>query len=92
MDPPSLKKYYDAVNVTSSTFFDNAISVSRFEVEREWSALGKPVDRNQWFVSFHGDDRWAECCCADNSSRDMTVPTVNACTSLTFPALCYLPC
>ncbi|KZM19337.1 Endothelin-converting enzyme 1 [Ascochyta rabiei] len=48
MDPPSLEKYYDLVNVSSSTFFQNALSVRRFAVDDEWSALGKPVDRAKW--------------------------------------------
>lgn len=48
MDPPSLEKYYDSVNVSSSTFFQNALSVRRFATDDEWSALGKPVDREQW--------------------------------------------
>ncbi|TDZ38965.1 Endothelin-converting enzyme-like protein [Colletotrichum trifolii] len=48
MDPPSLNKFYESVNVTSDTFFQNALVVSRFAVGYEWSALGKPVDREQW--------------------------------------------
>ncbi|KAF1343659.1 peptidase family M13 [Lizonia empirigonia] len=48
MDPPSLEKYYNSVNVSSSTFFHNALSVRRFATDDEWSALGKPVDREQW--------------------------------------------
>lgn len=52
MDPPSLKKYYAPVTVNASTYFENAVSMSRFEVDLEWSALGKPVDRNQWFVIY----------------------------------------
>jgi endothelin-converting enzyme len=48
MDPPSLEKFYDSVNVSSETFFQNALSVRRFAIDDEWSALGKPVDRDQW--------------------------------------------
>lgn len=48
MDPPSLRKYYSPINISSSTFFENAISLSKFDVGLEWSALGKPVDRDQW--------------------------------------------
>ena len=50
MDPPSLHNYYEPVNVSSDTFFANTISMSRFDVGLEWSALGKPVDRDQWYV------------------------------------------
>ena len=48
MDPPSLEKYYESVNVSSDAFLQNALSVRRFAVDDEWSALGKPVDRDQW--------------------------------------------
>jgi hypothetical protein len=48
MDPPSLKDYYRSVNITSSSFFQNTLEMYRFEVAKEWSALGKPVDRDQW--------------------------------------------
>jgi endothelin-converting enzyme len=48
MNPPTLKDYYTSVNITSSTFFSNSLSMSRFEVAHEWSALGKPVDRDAW--------------------------------------------
>jgi endothelin-converting enzyme len=47
MNPPTLSKYYDSVNITSD-FFQNHVSVNRFAVQEEWSALGKPVDRDQW--------------------------------------------
>lgn len=51
MDPPSLYEYYRSVNITTSKFFQNALSMNRFEVAREWSSLGKPVDRDQWGMS-----------------------------------------
>jgi endothelin-converting enzyme len=48
MDPSNLKSYYSSVNISSQGFFANALSVRRFAVGDEWSALGKPVDREQW--------------------------------------------
>lgn len=48
MDPSSLLNYYRSVDITSSTFFKNALSMNRFGVAEEWSSLGKPVDRDQW--------------------------------------------
>jgi hypothetical protein len=50
MDPPSLEKYYETVNVTSSTFFQNKVFMNRFGAGQQWSALGKPVDRDEWYV------------------------------------------
>ncbi len=48
MDPPSLQSYYRSVNINSTNFFNNALAMNRFDVAREWSSLGKPVDRNEW--------------------------------------------
>lgn len=50
-DPKELQDYYETVNITNTGFFDNAISIARFDVSREWSALGKPTDRDQWDMS-----------------------------------------
>ena len=49
LDPEALHDYYKPVKVNSSTFFENAVSMTRLEVDREWSALGKPVDRDRWY-------------------------------------------
>lgn len=48
MDPPSLQSYYRSVNINPTKFFNNALAMNRFDVAREWSSLGKPVDRNEW--------------------------------------------
>jgi endothelin-converting enzyme len=48
LDPSVLQSYYQTVNVTSSTFFDNVLSVISFESRKMWSQLGKPTDRNEW--------------------------------------------
>ena len=47
MDPPSLRDYYDSLDITSS-FFDNNLDTNTFDFFREWAALGKPVDRDRW--------------------------------------------
>ncbi|KAK1753132.1 hypothetical protein QBC47DRAFT_387847 [Echria macrotheca] len=48
MDPDSLASFYKTVNVSSDTYFANALHMTAFEVSEEWSTLGKPVDRDQW--------------------------------------------
>ncbi|KAI2487291.1 Endothelin-converting enzyme 1 [Pyrenophora tritici-repentis] len=48
MDPPTLESHYEPVNISSDAFFANALAMRRFSVKDEWSALGKPVDRDQW--------------------------------------------
>lgn len=57
MDPPALQTYYESVDISPSKFFGNALEMSRFEVSKEWSSLGKPVDRDQWGVSFEDLER-----------------------------------
>jgi endothelin-converting enzyme len=48
MDPAELLDYYSPVTISSSKFFKNTLSMNRFGVAKEWSTLGKPVDRNLW--------------------------------------------
>jgi endothelin-converting enzyme len=48
MDPTKLQQYYNSVDVNAKEFFGNALSMRQFQVAEEWSALGKPVDREQW--------------------------------------------
>lgn len=40
--------YYESVNISRESFFDNAISVAKFDKDKEWSALCKPTDRALW--------------------------------------------
>lgn len=47
-DSAALEEYYADVNITSTAFFGNALSIAKFTIEREWSALGKPRNRDEW--------------------------------------------
>ena len=47
-DSVALEGYYADVNITSTAFFENAFSIAKFTIEREWSALGKPTNRDEW--------------------------------------------
>lgn len=47
-DSAALEKYYGDVNISSTAFFGNALSIVKFTIEREWSALGKPTNRDEW--------------------------------------------
>lgn len=51
MDPNEIKKYYDTLKVSNQTFFENQLAAAEFDVQREWSKLGKPTDRNEWDMS-----------------------------------------
>jgi predicted metalloendopeptidase len=48
MDPSALSDYYKSLNISSQSFFQNFEYMSRFAVDSEWSALGKPVNHDQW--------------------------------------------
>ncbi|OAA65196.1 endothelin-converting enzyme [Niveomyces insectorum RCEF 264] len=47
LDPDALRSYYNTVNISNS-YFDNILSVEEFETKREWSALGKPTNMQEW--------------------------------------------
>ena len=47
-DSSALNYYYEEVNITSTTYFANALSIAKFDVKHEWSALGKPTNRDEW--------------------------------------------
>ena len=47
-DSFALEKYYASVNINSTAFFANELSIREFIVKREWSALGKPTNRDEW--------------------------------------------
>lgn len=47
-DSAALEEYYADVNITSTAFFGNALSTTKFKIDREWSALGKPTNRDEW--------------------------------------------
>jgi endothelin-converting enzyme len=48
MNPSSLYEYYQSINITPSTFFENAMHMQKFGVASMWSEYGKPVDRDSW--------------------------------------------
>jgi hypothetical protein len=47
-DPSMLQKYYKSVTTSKTAFFQNTVSISRADVEREWAKAGKLVDRDEW--------------------------------------------
>ncbi|KAL6715232.1 hypothetical protein ACLMJK_007496 [Lecanora helva] len=44
----AVAEYYKSLNITKKAFFNNSISIAEFETRREWSALGKPTNRDEW--------------------------------------------
>jgi len=47
-DSSALNYYYEDVNISRTTFFENALSIAKFDTKHEWSALGKPTNRDEW--------------------------------------------
>ena len=50
MDARSLNDYYSAVNISATSFFGNVVSLRRWGSDLAWGSLGKPVDRDDWYV------------------------------------------
>lgn len=49
--PAALRDYYASMNISSTEFFNNAISTAKFQTNHEWSKLGKPTDRDEWVMT-----------------------------------------
>ena len=56
-DSNALQQYYKNANISSTKFFKNKLSVVKFETKRQWSALGKPTDRDEWVSNLSGIKR-----------------------------------
>ncbi|KAJ5924650.1 hypothetical protein N7466_008837 [Penicillium verhagenii] len=48
LDPRDVEKYYEALEVSKKTFFENELAVAKFDLAHEWSKLGKPTNRDEW--------------------------------------------
>lgn len=48
LDPEALRKYYNAVVISNTTFFENKVQVAHFETRQAWNKLGKPTRRDEW--------------------------------------------
>jgi endothelin-converting enzyme/putative endopeptidase len=47
--PDSWRKY-DAMKLDRASFFKSVLAANAFEVNRDLSKIGKPLDRNEWFM------------------------------------------
>lgn len=47
-DAADVKQYYQALNMSNETFFENTVAIAKFELDREWSKLGKPTNHAEW--------------------------------------------
>ncbi len=50
MDPSSLRAFYSGFNVTDD-YFTNSFSSAKFDTQKSWATLGKPVDHGLWGMS-----------------------------------------
>ncbi|ODM22075.1 hypothetical protein SI65_02921 [Aspergillus cristatus] len=51
MDPSDVEEYYRDLKLSDETFFENQFAIAEFLIQRLWSKLGKPTDRNEWDMS-----------------------------------------
>ncbi len=47
-DSSALQDYYSAVEINDTAYFRNSLSLAKFDARHEWSALGKPTNRDEW--------------------------------------------
>ena len=48
LNPEALKKYYQELDISNTTFFENAVHAAKFGTKEEWSKLGKPTRHDEW--------------------------------------------
>ncbi|OQE20033.1 hypothetical protein PENSTE_c014G01737 [Penicillium steckii] len=48
LDAQDVEKYYQNLEVANSTYFENEVAVSKFDLHNEWFKLGKPTNRDEW--------------------------------------------
>lgn len=48
LDPEALHQFYEALHVSKTDFFENALEANIFSTKHHFAALGKPTDRDKW--------------------------------------------
>ena len=48
LDPRALQQFYQSLNISKSSYFENAFSAATFDMKRQFAALGKPTNRDEW--------------------------------------------
>jgi hypothetical protein len=48
MDPSTLERYYSDLSINDDTHFENKVAATKFQVQKNWSKLGKPTDPGDW--------------------------------------------
>jgi endothelin-converting enzyme len=48
MDAHDVGRYYHDLSVSSDKFFENELAVAKFDLQNEWSKLGKATNRDEW--------------------------------------------
>lgn len=51
LDPEDVKNYYNKLEISEGSFFENELAVAKFDLKNEWSKLGQPTDRYEWGMS-----------------------------------------
>ncbi|KKY17744.1 putative peptidase family m13 protein [Phaeomoniella chlamydospora] len=47
-DPAALSNYYSDLAISNTSYFNNTVHSTAFEIRRMWAKLGKPVSREEW--------------------------------------------
>jgi len=48
LDPAALHQFYEALHISKTEFFENALEANKFITKHRFGGLGKPTDRDEW--------------------------------------------
>ncbi|CAG8615532.1 9370_t:CDS:10 [Ambispora gerdemannii] len=51
MDPKSLAEYYEELEISKTEYFENIVSGNKWKTDHDWSKVGKPVEKGNWFMT-----------------------------------------
>lgn len=51
LDAAEVNKYYKSLEISKDTYFENMQAAARFDLDDEWSQLGKPTDHDRWVMT-----------------------------------------
>ena len=72
-----LRKYYAAVDISDLAYFNNTLSMIKFDVAQMWAKLGRPTNRNEWGMTVPTVN--VSYCWSLLSLRYFHCPNSNAC-------------
>ena len=51
LDPHALKDFYSELEISNSSYFENSLHSTIFDIKSMWAKLGKPTRKDEWILS-----------------------------------------